>query len=81
MQLINKKTKTPLVEFQNKKTIFYNKFLEREMRTLGILIPHGLRGVFHGKDYIYFGEEDFQKAFREVYYLTSMNTDLFYWTD
>jgi len=81
MQLINRKTQIPIVEFQKRKTIFHNRFLESEMRTLGILIPHGLRGVFNGKDYVYFGEEDFQRAFREVYYLTSMNTDLFRWID
>lgn len=81
MKLVNKKNNQSIVEFSEEKTVFHNKFLEQEMRTLGIPIPHGLRGVFQGKDFIYLGDADFQKAFREVYYLVSMNHDQFQWLE
>jgi hypothetical protein len=80
-KLVNRHTKKPIVEFEGDKTIIYNKYLEHEMRNIGIPIPHGLRGIYHGKDYVRLGDDDFQKAFQEVYYLTTINTDLFHWSD
>ena len=79
MRLINKKNQKPIVEFRGTQTIFHSKFLEREMRELGILIPHGLRGSYHGKDCIYLGDTEFQQAFKEIYYLTYMNDSEFKW--
>jgi len=79
MRLINSKTKVPLVEFHGKRTVFHSKFLEKEMKTLGIPVPHGLRGIFHGKDNVFLGEEEFQLAFKEIYYLTQMDPTLFHW--
>ena len=79
MKLINSKTHLPLVEFNGKKTVFYNKFLEKEMKTLGIPIPNGLRGIYHGKDNIYLGEEEFQLAFKEIYFVTRMDPSEFHW--
>ncbi len=79
MRLINTNTAQSLVEFQGNETIFHNKFLEREMEMIGIPVPPGLRGVYHGKDCICLGDEDFQKAFREIYYLTAMDPREFQW--
>jgi hypothetical protein len=81
MRLINIQTKQPIVEFIGEKTLIHNKFLEDEMRIMGIPIPDGLRGPFEGKDYIYLGETKFQEAFREVYYVTYMDPRRFKWAD
>jgi len=80
MRLVNKKTNQVVVEFTENSTIFHSKFLENEMKSMGILIPHGLRGIY-GKDCILLGEEHFQRAFKEVYYLTTMDPAHFFWQD
>lgn len=80
-KLINRHTKQPIVEFEENRTIIHNKFLEHEMRSLGILVPHGLRGIYKGKDCIRLEDEEFQKAFREIYYLTAMNPETFQWVE
>lgn len=79
MKLVDKKTNKTLIEFEGEKTIVYSKFLENEMRHLGIPIPHGLRGVYHGKDCVCLEDEEFQKAFKEIYYLTAIDTTRFKW--
>ncbi|MEZ5314615.1 MAG: hypothetical protein R3E91_00135 [Chlamydiales bacterium] len=81
MKLINIKTSQALIEFRDKQTIIYNKFLEQEMNRIGIPIPHGSRSLYQGKDYIYLDDPDFQKAFKEIYYLTIMNPQQFHWID
>ena len=81
MKLINTNTSQSLVEFQGDRTFIHNKFLENEMRTIGIPIPHGLRGVYKGKDCIRLDDPEFQQAFKEIYYLTAMNPDIFQWID
>ncbi len=78
-QLVNTQTKQPIVEFREGNTLIHNKFLEHEMREIGIPIPHGLRGLYHGKECVRLGDTEFQKAFQEVYYLTVMDPDLFQW--
>lgn len=78
MRLVHKESQKIIVEFRGLETIFYNKFLEQEMRNMGILIPHGLRGVY-GKDCIKLGDEQFQKAFKEIYYLSFMSPGQFVW--
>lgn len=80
-RLVNKATKQPIIEFEGKKTIIHNRFLEHEMRSIGIPIPHGLRGIYHGKDCIRLEDEEFQKAFQEIYYLTAMNPEQFQWSE
>jgi hypothetical protein len=79
-KLINRRTQKPIVEFEGSRTIFHNKYLEHEMRTIGITIPHGLRGIY-GKDCIRLGDEAFEQAFKEIYYLTSMNPETFLWLE
>lgn len=79
MKLVNKQTKLPLVDFRESQVIFYNRFLEHEMEILGIAIPEGMRSYFNGKDYIFLGDEEFERAFKEVYYLTTIDPDVFGW--
>jgi hypothetical protein len=79
MRLVNGKNQTVVVEFDGDKTIIHNKFLEREMKEMGILVPEGLRSHFGGKECIYFDDLEFQKAFKEIYYLTCMDATFFQW--
>lgn len=79
MKLINTQTGKILVEFDGKKACFHNKYLEQEMKSIGIPIPHGLRGSFKGQDQIFLEDELFQKAFKEIFYLTSIDHNLFKW--
>ncbi|MCH9627833.1 MAG: hypothetical protein S4CHLAM2_14790 [Chlamydiales bacterium] len=81
MKLINTKTSQSLVEFEGDRTIFYNKYLEKEMRSIGIPVPHGMRGIYNGKECIRLEDAEFQQAFREIYYLTTMNPETFRWQD
>lgn len=81
MRLINVHTSQPLVEFDGDQTIIYNKYFSHEMRIMGISIPPGLRGVYQGKDCIRLKDAEFQKAFKEIYYLTSMNPEKFQWEE
>lgn len=81
MRLVNKQTEKTLVEFVDGRALIYNKFLEGEMRAIGISIPPGLRGVYNGKDCIRLGDDEFQKAFKEIYYITEMNSAMFRWED
>lgn len=81
MRLVNVKTKKSVVEFQGDKTVFHNKYLEKEMKEMGIPIPHGLRGQYEGKDCVYLEDTTFQRAFREVYYVTSVDVRQFHWEE
>lgn len=81
MRLVNLKSNKPIVEFRGEETVFYNKFLEKEMRMLGIPIPSGLRGDFEGKDTVYLENQNFQKAFKEIYYPVAMGAHLFRWIE
>ncbi len=81
MKLINIQTGQPIVEFRGDETVFFSKFLEHEMHLMGVPIPHGLRGSYHGCDTICLGDVDFQRAFKEVYYPRAMDATLFQWQD
>lgn len=80
-KLINVNTSLPIVEFFEGKTVIHSKFLENEMRTIGIAIPPGLRSVYQGKDNVLLEDAEFQKAFKEVFYLTSMDHGIFQWKE
>lgn len=80
MKLVNVNTNQPIVEFQEDgRILIYSKFLEHEMRSIGITIPPGLRSLYNGKDCVRLGDEEFQRAFKEVFYLTAMNPNIFHW--
>jgi len=79
MRLVNLKSRRPIVEFREGKPVFYSKFLEHEMRQIGIAIPHGLRGIYHGKTTVTLEDHEFERAFKEIYYVTYMSPDQFHW--
>lgn len=79
MHLINLETGEIVIEFNENGTVFHNHLLEKEMEKMGIAIPHGLRGGYHGKDLVHLGDPDFEKAFREIYYLSYLSSKRFKW--
>ncbi len=60
---------------------FADPFLEKEMHLYGIEIPPRLRKDFNGKEFVVFRDEDFPRAFRDVYYLYNIDRDVFQWRD
>ena len=81
MRLVNIHTHRSIVAFEDKATRIFNKFLEREMKSMGIPIPPGMRGLYEGRDVVYLGDREFQRAFKEIYYITSMDSRIFKWQD
>jgi hypothetical protein len=79
VKLVNTKTRFVVVEFQNGKPTFHDRFLEAEMKETGILIPPHLASDFEGKEVIFLGEENFEKAFIEVYYPYCIANSLYQW--
>ena len=79
MQLINRETQQPIVEFRGKEILFFSKFLEHEMRIMGIPVPPGQRSAFNGRDCVFLDDEDFQRAFKEIYYPRAMDPATFHW--
>ena len=79
MKLINTKTGYVVVEFQNGKAAFHDRFLEAEMKETGIFIPPALAHDFEGKETIFLGEPLFEKAFVEVYYPLCIANSLYQW--
>ena len=79
MHLINLETNEIVIEFNESGTVFHSSLLEKEMERMGIAIPHGMRGSYHGKDLIHLGDPDFERAFKEVYYLTYLSSKPFAW--
>ena len=68
MKLVNIKTNLVVVEFHNGKATFYDRILASEMEEAGIPIPHQFQAEYGGKQAILFGDEYFEKAFKEIYY-------------
>jgi hypothetical protein len=73
MKLIDTKNGKVVVEFKKQRAIFYNKYLEREMKKIGIVIPPGVRSFYEGKDCVVLGDPLFEKAFKEIYFLTCID--------
>lgn len=81
MKLINTRTAFVVVEFQEGKVHFNDRFLETEMRESGILIPPILKDEFEGKEVIYLNDPLFEKAFKEVYYPFCIAHSLYQWQE
>lgn len=79
MKLINTKTGFVVVEFQNGKVQFHDRFLEAEMKETGILIPPIHLKEYDGKEVIYMGDPLFEKAFVEIYYPLCIAHSLYQW--
>ncbi len=79
MKLINTKTGYIVVEFENGKVQFHDRFLETEMKETGIFIPASMTSEFEGKEVVYLGDPLFEKAFVEVYYPLCIANSLYQW--
>ena len=56
MKLVNTKTGYVIVEFNEGKAHFNDRFLEAEMKETGIWIPPALASSFENKETIYLGD-------------------------
>ena len=79
MKLINVSTGDVIVEYIEKKVIFNSTQLESIMKIEGITIPVFLLSNFNNRSTIKLGEEDFQRAFKEVYYEFVFDHTKFIW--
>lgn len=79
MKLVNTKTGFVVVEFNQGKVEFFDRFLEAEMKETGILIPPGMAKSFQDKEVIFFGDPLFEKAFMEVYYPLCIANTVYQW--
>ncbi len=81
MKLVNQNTHFVVVEYQGDKTIFHDKYLEKAMSMVGIRIPDFLIENFGNQSVIKRTDDQFQKAFKEVYYPLVYNTKNFKWVE
>ncbi|MBM3198815.1 MAG: hypothetical protein FJZ58_06135 [Chlamydiae bacterium] len=79
MKLVSITNHYPVVDFQEHQTVFYNKYLEKEMMEIGVIIPSFLQKQFAGKSVVKLGDVLFSKAFQEVYYKLYMNATNYHW--
>lgn len=68
LALMHPDTKEVLAEIYEDRVIYYNEFLETNMRRNGISIPASMRQVYQDRTVIYPKEAGFSKAFIEIYY-------------
>ncbi len=79
MKLVNTQTGYVVVEFQEGKAKFNDRFLEAEMKETGIFIPPISAKDFGGKEVIYLEDPLFEKAFREIYCPLSIANSIYQW--
>lgn len=79
MKLVNTKTGYVVVEFQDGRAHFHDRFLEAEMQETGILIPPSQMHEFNEEEVVFLGDELFEKAFLEVYYPLCIANSLYQW--
>jgi hypothetical protein len=79
MKLVNVKTGFVVVEFNQGKVAFHDRFLETEMKETGILIPPALASEYEGKEVIYLGDPLFEKAFIHVHFPHCFATSVYQW--
>lgn len=79
MKLFNTKTHFVVMEFKDHLPIFYDRFLEVEMKDLGITIHPILRKEFKGKEKVYPTDSLFKKAFLEIYYPMHLASPDYQW--
>jgi hypothetical protein len=79
MKLINTKTGFVVVEFESGLVHFHDRFLEAEMKETGILIPSSHQADYGGKETIFLGDPEFEKAFKNIYYPLCIANVLYRW--
>lgn len=79
MKLVNSRSGFVLVEFKNGAPLFHDRFLEAEMKERGVVIPSNQRAEYEGKDTIYPGDPQFQRAFTEIYVPLVIASNRYQW--
>jgi hypothetical protein len=80
MKLVDTRTNSVEVEYQDNITLFSNKYLEREMAEIGISIPPFLVADYKGRRVIKKGDPLFQQAFKDIYYFLNMDSERYKWS-
>ncbi len=78
-QLIYKKTQKVVLEFEGESCVFHDSILQDHMERDGIEVPGFCQEAFDGKEVIKPGDRLFKKAFIDLYFLFSMNGELYEW--
>lgn len=79
MKLVNKNSGFVVVEFVDHKPHFFDPVLEMQMKEHGIAVPLELRESFSGKERVYLGDEEFEKAFHELFCKYSFDDQVYKW--
>ena len=69
------------MEIHGERVTFHEPFLEAALTQEGISIPGPSQAEFDGKGIVTVEDSDFARAFRDVYYPLSMNSDTSVWRD
>lgn len=79
MKLIHIKTGFIVLEFQKGKTLIYDRVLDKQMRTQGILIPASIRKLYDGKKAIRLSDDTFQTAFKDLFFHQIFDSKQYAW--
>lgn len=78
-KLVNKSSGLVVVEFIDHKPHFFDPVLEKQMGEDGIAIPLALRSLYGDKERVFLGDDDFEKAFCELFYKYSFDGQVYQW--
>ena len=79
-KLVNTETHEIYAEFSEESSpYFHDKDLAIEFSRFGIAIPQDYRNEFDGKKIIYIEDEEFARAFKEIFYEYHLNHRKFQW--
>jgi hypothetical protein len=79
LQLVNLKSGFVVMEQKEGKIIFHDPILEDSMRETGVVIPPELQEAYGDRDRVKLEEENFFKAFKELYSSYIYDSDLYEW--
>ncbi len=81
MKLVNKNTDYVVVEFNDGKATFNDKYFELMFKERGIVVPPAKQKEFQNKRVIFLNDPLFEKAFREIFYPHAMDRSTYQWKE
>lgn len=81
MKLIHLKSKFVVAESTSSQLIIYDRMLAQEMAIRGIPIPPPLRSEFNGKASVRVSDEEFLRAFKQIYCPRAFPPKSYRWED
>ncbi|MEX1013141.1 MAG: hypothetical protein WD595_04985 [Waddliaceae bacterium] len=81
MKLVNTALDFTVLEFEGNETKFHDNYMKREMEEIGIRVPYLLQNLYNNKRVIKLTDDQFQKAFKEIYYPLVLDESKFKWID